>query len=227
MASLLIRKDDIQARILNEKPKGLDLRLLQWIENTEREDLSLKDRIGNVKSILSEYIKENPGKEISASLIKELIGISLPQASCYMSVLNSTKDIENHISLGNISNLDKAAFLAKIENEDLRKKAIESCVKGDNLKMLRQFVDEENKKLLQQKKHALGIISKKRGRVASRINLGVTKNTDIVKYIVFSVLKAPKFKHIENEFKNIQWDEYESATKAFKKFINILEEEGK
>jgi ParB family chromosome partitioning protein len=221
LASILAGKEDIQARILNEKPNSLDLRLLQWIENTEREDLSLKDRLGNVKSILNEYKRENVGRPVSASLIKELIGISLPQATCYLSVLNASKDVEEQIILGNINNLDKAAFIAKIEEKDLRQKAIESCIKGDSLKVLRQLVDTQVK----QEVPVMLKVPKKPGRVATKVSLGATNKPSVIKKIITSVLDHPQFKHIEPAFKEVDWNEYTEVSRAFRKFLTILEKE--
>lgn len=224
LASILAGKEDIQARILQEKPKGLDLRLLQWIENTEREDLSLKDRIGNVKSILAEYLKENDKHELTASALKDIIGISLQQASSYIPVLNAPEDLAEHISIGNINNLDKAAFIAKIERTDLRKNVIESCIKGSSLKELRRLVESEKSNLKRQEIESKKS-PKKRGRAATRVNLGATSNPNVIKKIVLSVLKEPGLKHIESHFVNINWEEFEQVTKAFKKFLSFLEKE--
>ncbi|MBA3706002.1 MAG: ParB/RepB/Spo0J family partition protein [Bacteroidetes bacterium] len=225
LAAILAGKEDIQARILNEKPKGLDLRLLQWIENTEREDLSLKDRIGNVKSILAEYLKENEKHELTASTLKDIIGISLQQASSYIPVLNAPEDLEEHIAIGNINNLDKAAFIAKIGQKDLRQSVIQSCIKGSSLKELRRLVEIE-KNTAKQQENSERETHKKPGRSATRVNLGTTNNTKVIKRIVFSVLKEPEYKHIESHFVNINWEKFEQATKAFKKFLSFLEKEG-
>jgi ParB family chromosome partitioning protein len=222
LASVLASREDIQARILNEKPKGLDLRLLQWIENTEREDLSLKDRIGNVKSILKEFSKENSKQEVTATVVKELIGVSLPQATCYLSILNAPKDVEEQIQIGAINNLDKAALLSKIKDPVLRQKAIQSCLEGNNLKSLRELIDQDHKKPMI---NMSAISHKKPGRAATRVNLGATSKPHIVKTIIFSVLKEPKFKHIEPAFKNTNWAEYQEASKAFQRFLNLLEKE--
>ena len=50
LASLLAGNVDIPAKILDERPLDTDLRLLQWIENLERSDLTLWERIVNIKS---------------------------------------------------------------------------------------------------------------------------------------------------------------------------------
>src|SRR6185437_4200103 len=55
LASFLAGKNEIEARIYNEKPKGFELKLLQWIENTAREDLSLSERIDNIREVIIEY----------------------------------------------------------------------------------------------------------------------------------------------------------------------------
>src|SRR3990167_7297971 len=44
LASILAGKQEIDARVFNEKPKGFELKLIQWIENTAREDLTLDER---------------------------------------------------------------------------------------------------------------------------------------------------------------------------------------
>ncbi|MBV9575926.1 MAG: ParB/RepB/Spo0J family partition protein, partial [Gammaproteobacteria bacterium] len=55
LASLVAGKADIQAKILDEKPNELKISLLQWIENIERSDLSLWERINNLKTIVQAY----------------------------------------------------------------------------------------------------------------------------------------------------------------------------
>ena len=52
LASILAGKNEIEARVFNEKPKGFELKLIQWIENTAREDLTLDERIGNIREII-------------------------------------------------------------------------------------------------------------------------------------------------------------------------------
>ena len=45
LASIIAGNNNIQARILNEKPNELKISLLQWIENIERKDLTLAETI--------------------------------------------------------------------------------------------------------------------------------------------------------------------------------------
>ena len=55
LSSILAGKHDIPAKILDEKPNDFDIRLLQLIENIQREDLILIDVLNNVKEVIKEY----------------------------------------------------------------------------------------------------------------------------------------------------------------------------
>lgn len=220
LASIIAGKEDVQARIISQRPKGLDLRLLQWIENTEREELSLKDRIGNIQSIIDEYIKENNSQEITATVIQNILGISLPQATCYTAILAAPNDIRDLIRSGKLTNLDKAALLSKVKSNELRQKVIYSCLNGGSIKDLKLLINTEENK---QKLNASKVSNKKRGRVLGRINMGNTKNTQVIKTIVTTVTSHDSFRKYALLFSDIDWQSHESTTKAFRKFIELLE----
>jgi ParB family chromosome partitioning protein len=57
LAAVLAQKIDIPAKILNHKPDELQISQLQWIENIEREDLSLWERLCNLEKIVSSFKK--------------------------------------------------------------------------------------------------------------------------------------------------------------------------
>src|SRR6185312_9430011 len=55
LGSILAGKTEIQAKILDEKPNSFDIRLLQLIENIQREDLTLYETLNNIKQEVHEY----------------------------------------------------------------------------------------------------------------------------------------------------------------------------
>ncbi len=224
LASLLAGKDDIQAKILSEKPKGVDLRLLQWIENTEREDLSLKDRIGNVKSIIDEYKKVNPNIATTATLLKTLINISLSQATAYIAVLNAPSDVADEIEAGKLNNLDKVAFIAKIDSPNIRKKAIKAVIEGLNLKQVKALMESETATIASVVKISSDV-TKKRGRAATRVNMGTTTRPQVVKKLVQFVINQPGYNHLLDKFKDVNWMDFDQTAKAFKSLVTILEKE--
>lgn len=223
LASMIAKKEDIQARILSEKPNNVDLRILQWIENTEREDLSLKDRINNVKVIIQEYKKANPAISVTATHLKDLISISLPQATAYIAVLNAPEDVQSEIEVGKINNIDKAAYIAKINSVTTRKKALEACISGSNLKQMRAIVESE----ITVSQLPMKTLTSKRGRVTTRVNLGVTKRPEIVKKIIHSIVKQSEYSSYHAKFENIDWMNFEQVAKAFRMLLGILEKESR
>jgi ParB family chromosome partitioning protein len=222
LASILVGKQEIDARVFNEKPKGFELKLIQWIENTAREDLTLEERIGNIRDIISEYQLQHNTGDLSATLLKNITGLSLPQASYYLAVLNAPMDLKAAIEDGKIGSLDKAAIIAGIDSEELRNKALLACINGCSLKELRQIIAKDKQTHIKQTPLEA---KTKRGRIVSRVNMGFTLNTSVVHTIVESVLLQPDFKKYADIFSRVRWDQYDQAARAFQKLIEILEHE--
>lgn len=221
LASILAGKQEIEARVFNEKPKAFDLKLIQWIENTAREDLTLSERLGNVKEIMREYQLQH-GKEIevTATLLKTITGLSLSQTTYYIAALNAPDDVQFHIQNGGIRNLDKAALLANVEVDEIRRQAIDACVNGSSLKEIRSIISQQ--KSLKKSSRAPLPISK-RGRTAAKINMGTTVKTEVVKAIVDSVMTQKQFDKYMELFSQVNWMDLRQATKAFRKLVEILE----
>jgi len=222
LASIIVNKPDIEARVFNEKPKGFELKLIQWIENTARENLNLDERINNVREIIREYQNQHNDITPTATLLKNIMGFSLSQATYYMAVLNAPKDVTQYIESGKLRSLDKAAIIAGIESPELRKEALQACVNGRTLKDLRKLI-------AQKKKANVAMLSSKpsgkRGRLSTRINMGHTKNVSVVQTVIESVISRIEYKKYADVFLKIDWTQYEQASSAFRKLVEILEYE--
>ena len=134
LASILAGKQEIEARVFNEKPRTFELKMIQWVENTAREDLTLDERLGNVRDLIHEYKVQHDGIDVTATLLKNMTGLSLSQTTYYLSALNAPEDVHLQIKNGNIRNLDKAAFLSGIASVEMRQQAIAACIDGASLK---------------------------------------------------------------------------------------------
>lgn len=224
LASIIANKHDIEARVFNEKPKGFELKLIQWIENTARENLNLDERINNIREIIREYQNQHTDVIASATLLKNIMGFSLSQATYYMAVLNAPKDVAQYIESGKLRSLDKAAVLAGIESTELRKEALQACVNGHTLKDLRKLIAQK-KKFTQNVAMLSSKPSVKRGRVSTRINMGHTKNVSVVQTVIESVTSRIEYKKYADVFLKIDWTQYEQVSSAFRKLVEILEYE--
>jgi len=219
LASILAGKQEIEARVFNEKPKPFDLKLIQWVENTAREDLSLEERLGNVQEIVREYQNQEGEVEITATLLKNITGLSLSQTSYYLAALNAPEDVRVEIRNGSIRNLDKAALLANIESNNVRQAAVAACVEGASLKELRNLVNQN--KIV--KKSKLELITPQRGRTTAKINMGMTHQPGVVRAIVESVITQRSYDQYQGLFDQVNWADLRQATKAFRKLVEILE----
>ncbi len=224
LASILAGREEIDARVFNEKPKPFDLKLMQWVENTAREDLTLAERIENIRDIIREYEKQGYSETVSATVLKEITGLSLSQTSYYLTVLHAPEDIQAAIYEGRINSLDKAAVIASVASVSLRHHLLLACMEGCSLKTLRKMITE-NKRIEKTAKHKSQSTLTKRGRITSRVNLGVTRHTPVVKTIVHAVLAEERYKKYVKLFADVDWNHYDHAATAFRQLIDMLEHE--
>ena len=223
LATILAGITEIKASVLNAPPTALKNSSLQWVENVERSELKLSERINNLRKIINSYQLENGVKkeEISATFIKNLLGCSIQNASNYHSVLFAEKDVQEAVLDNKIKNLEKAAFISSIKNDSQRKIIIEACIKGGSLKELKQIVSKKNDEL--KTNPIINDIKRKPGKQMSRVNLGITKNIKAAEKIINILLKDDYFKDYRQEALELKYNSYESLTKLFEFLISIAE----
>lgn len=219
LASIIADKKDIPARILNEKPDELKLSLLQWIENIEREDLSLGEKISNLRKIISSFCKINKKdfSSITVDNIQELVGCSKGLASYYKVVLNAPEIIDDAIHNGKINTLKKAALICKSPQE-IHESLILACSNGATEKELKLILREFE----QSKKNP--IKSSSAGAPAKKFKLGSTTNPNVVKLLLESILMNPQFKNFKAGINFDSIEEPKYANKIFNELIKSLEE---
>jgi len=227
LASLMVNKDNIHARILGKKPDLLNLRSLQWIENNEREDLSLKEKLSNLKSIIDAHLDSssdsNTDTKLSIALLRQLFGFANAQAGYYFSVMNAPIDLKAAIDNDEVKNLSKAAFIACIKESELRKTILQACINGESLKGLKKTANQE-KKRAKNKVNWIRIQNKK-GRPANQVNLGKVKDIKIVRKLIEVVVSNPIYAKYATQFAKVDWNSYDQATKRFQELLKIIAKE--
>ena len=114
--------------------------------------------------------------------ISHLIGCSKSHAVSYKATLNAEECLKSLINSNRIKNLEKAALLANVKDLTIRDSAIQRCLDGATLKELKSIT---KKKI---EKSSVSFPIEKRGRQSSTINFGKTKNYDVAKLILKSVI---------------------------------------
>lgn len=221
LASILAGNITVQAKILKERPDPLKLSLLQWIENNERSDLTLWERIRNFEKITAEFIQTHHLshiKEIRYMDLSQLTGISPPQIMCYVNVLQGSILLKKAIADNQIKNLDKASLIAKADPAH-EKALIKACIEGASIKKLKEL-----ESLL--KKHADNQSNKTRGRRQIQVNFGATGNLQTAKIIVEALMEHKRFQHLTPVLETMDWTSHKTITTLFKKIIEEIEREG-
>lgn len=216
LASLLNHCQTIPAKILPERPEPLKLSLLQWVENMEREDLTLWERLRNLDKIAAAFARSK-GKqigEVSATELAELLHCSIQQSTNYKAILTASATLKTHIEKGEISNIEKAALIAKA-NTSVQPDLITACLSGATLKQLKSLADTKVKKKKPAKKKA------------AQINFGATAKPKVAKILIESVLAHPEFSTVQKEIGEIKWDNPTQINQAFKRLIKSLEKAAK
>jgi len=216
LASALAKKIDIQAKIIDGKPDPFKIRLLQWIENIERSDLSLKERIDNLDKILDEFAKQNSisKEEVRITDISKILGCAKSHAINLKAVLNADEEIKQLISTDKIKSLEKAAVLCNIESVELRNQAINDVVEGGSLKHLKSLLKKDKGKLDQVNKQSK----------SNLINLGSTSKTNVAQILLQSILNNPELSNLKEQFYQVETNnDPKIISQTLKKVIKELE----
>lgn len=213
LGSLLAGETTIPAKIMLKKPNPFELSLIQWIENIERDDLSLWERLRNLEKIIKSYSqnKSSNKEKITPAKLAKILGCSIQQGVNYLHILNGSEELLENIKKRNIKNIDKAAFIGKSQPE-MQGPLIKACIAGTTLKKLKERV-QSNRSNIEQK-------TKKKG---SQIVLGSTDKVEVLKTLINLTIKEPHFAALKNDMEKINWSDNNSISTGFKRFISSLE----
>ena len=214
LASLIAGKTMIPAWILQEKPRYL--RNIQYIENMQREDLTAWERILNIQGIINEF-KLSGTEEMTVTLLTDISGMSKSRASHYLSIINGPDEVKELIRTGTINNIEKGGYLSRLKNETMRSKAIQMLKEGKDIKFIDKALQE---KKVQSRDHTSN--PTKLGRPRTRINLGHTANTNLLRIIMTSI-SVNDFILPSND--SLEWNDLEVVAELWKNFIVALERE--
>lgn len=223
LASGLAQKTDIQAKILDGKPDEVKIRVLQWIENIERSDLSLAEKIDNLEKIIDAYARQNQisSREVTITDISQLVGCVKSHAMNLKSVLEADGDIKELIAKNQIRSLEKAAVISNIASVNLRKKALDECLNGATLKQLKSYLEKD--KSTQKTPSLENIVVQKAGRPTLSVNFGKTPNVRVAGIILKSLITNPDISNLEMEVDSLDFESPKCISDAFKTLVRKLE----
>lgn len=222
LASALANKVDIQAKILDGKPSEVKIRVLQWIENIERSDLSLSEKMDNLEKIVEAFARQNKIslQDVTITDISQLVGCVKSHAMNLKAVLEADTDLKELIATNKIRSLEKAAIISNIKSEVLRKVALNECVNGASLKQLKVMLQEDKFKLCT----PIILPSSNAGRPSRAVNFGKTPSVKVAEIILKSIIAHPEFVNFGLEFSDLDFHNPKILSNAFKQLIQKLEQ---
>lgn len=214
LASNLAKKQSIPARIYNNKPDDLQLKVVQWVENTAREDLSLAEKINNIESIIKFYTDRFPSKKVDAQELAKITGLSLTNTYRFLLLIKSNEKVKNLINSGKLNSLQMAELLASIKEKETIDLAIAAFLEGRPLKDIQMIVKSTPKKIEQKRKST--------GRKTTNISFGATKNPKVAEVIIKAIVQSQICKDMIN-VSLVDWNDTKNVNLIVKDIIRKIE----
>lgn len=196
-ASILAGKTSIPAIVLKERPESL--RLQQFIENYQRRGLSLSLKVRNLEALIAE--SKEQGTDIkSADQLRELTGLGRTQAFEFTTILAAHDDVRAAVASGQLTELKQAAKIARIENSEERRLAIEQA---NSATPVPAPITTKTKKAT-------------RGRPVTFVRFGKSPHTEVARRLIEAVAG-------KDRYKNTDWTSPQAVSAVFKKLIADME----
>ena len=201
------------AKVLPEKPGRL--RLIQYVENAQREGLSTKETLQALTHVLTESAAL--GESVSSfSLLKRVTGLPNASASRWWSILSGPEEVRVAIMSGAITGLVAAERLARTADAAERGRLLEQLSRAEREGGAREVLDELAKRSAPASSVAAKGKARGRGR-PQKVNLGATSNLSVAR-LVLERIGGPLPSHLAA-------DDAKSLAKAIAAAIRVLEKQ--
>jgi ParB family chromosome partitioning protein len=216
LASMIAKQDEIKAFICQKEPNEYEIKFLQLVENVFRKNLNLYEKLKNIEAVYTQYKNHIDEKQsLNSAFIMNSVCCSLAQAKRISSVLNGPEFLMSLIKDGKVKNLKVASKIAVTQDPSLREQFIKEANKGLSIEKLERISSIN--------KNDIPVKTGRVGRRTTRINMGYTKNKDIIKKLCDIVLSSDEYLSFKHKFQKINWDNLDDCTLAFKNLISIVE----
>jgi ParB-like chromosome segregation protein Spo0J len=120
LAHILLGEATIDARIRDSAPDMLEKYLLQWEENIHRDDLSLFEKIDNLRQLMEAWKAGRGVQSISVNQFAALSGLPRSVAQRYLAVIRCPSPLLlAEIEAGRVTNIQQAARIAAMPVADI------------------------------------------------------------------------------------------------------------
>lgn len=206
LACVLLGYTSAPVKILRKKPDELQMRIIQWDENDNREDLSTWDKLLNIDQVRIAY-ERSVKKNISARKLADLLKIGKSISSTYINLLklddNST--IKQALKNNKLKSIESAEYISKISNAALQDKALAMACKGIGFKQIKQRTEAKP-------------VENKRQTIIR------PKNNEFFSKLIQATIEHDDFFEKKELFNKINWDSESSLNKAWGMLVSLADD---
>lgn len=185
LAHLILEASHIVTRIWAEKPNPFDIRLLQWQENTQRENLSLHEKLINMKQILGEWNVLNPTQKMTVRKFGHILTMGKSQAGQYLRlVLTTNAALLVAIKANKIRVLDEACVL-----EGMSKDELHDYLENSENKSINNASDQNKQRTNESNKSEQNHDGKATSKYQLAIKVNKNANIKTISFIADALLK--------------------------------------
>lgn len=207
LAHLLLGRETILATIARA-PKT---RQAQFVENYQRKDTTLSERLDSMQLLLGELGLESAAATVIADKLQELTGINRRMSFRWSALLTGHEIVREAVRAGRVTDMKTAEKISSLPVEEAAR-ALEQL--GEESAEGQGDADEG-----QAPAPDTGSPDRQRmrGRRKQAVPLGKVKNPDVVRYVVRQVLG-------DDAYAEIDWTDYDAVGKAFQEMLTQVAE---
>ncbi len=216
LAHFILGEKQIAAHILPNKPNKLMRGVLQWRENEDRQDLSLVERLSNVRRVVQAW-EEQSNVVISVRKLMSLLSLKKTQSTWFSKVIKEADPaFRQAIESGIIRSLEVAYNISSMDDMSERHALISQLKNGAPyaFNQLKKKIKPSLKNTLQkaEKTEHYGLVLKK------------TTNIPVIVKMIQAAVKLPELEAHKNELKKLNLKRPKDVLAAWQIIYQLLEE---
>jgi ParB family transcriptional regulator, chromosome partitioning protein len=208
LAHVILGREGIPAKILPGRPRNL--LALQLVENMQRKDLSLRERVRGMERLVEEAGRgENP--IASSEDLGRALGLGQSMSYAYWTILQGPSDVRDAIDDGRLKHFREAQRIAVMKVDGERAEALLAISTG--------APSVETSATLVARAASVTPKAVRRGRPLTAVSLPRVDNAAVVHYIAEKLCTKQEF----NKFSGVDWTDLKAAGDILRQIIKKLE----
>lgn len=216
IAHRLLGKEMIRASVLLQRPTGI--RAQQFIENEQRKDMTLAERVNGLRPVFAEAGMEEARFADRHTYLQETLGMSKTTSYRYLSILHGPEDVYDAVQNGSIESVKVATKLCNIHDDEERARTLAAYLAGESIETSAPVETPAAAPETPAPVDTAPVTAIKRsaGRPMQTIKLGTVKNPNVVRGIIRDLFG-------EERLPAIDWTDPKAVTTAFADLLKELE----